>query len=83
MVEIDFDAPTSNGGSPILSYQIVIRHNDGVTFSEDTVNCNGADSQIISELKCQVPVSILRAAPFELEWGTSVYAKVAAINAVG
>jgi len=46
VVEITWDAPTSNGGSPILSYQVVVRHSDGVAFSEDTVNCNGAESQI-------------------------------------
>lgn len=52
MVEIDWDIPPFNGGSPILSYQIVIRQQDGITFTEDTVNCNGADSGIISSLKC-------------------------------
>jgi len=32
---------------------------------------------------CTVPVSVLRAAPFSLEWGSSVFAKVVAINAYG
>lgn len=82
MVEIDWDQP-ANGGSPITAYQVVIRHNDGTSFTEDTVNCDGTDSSIVSTRKCQIPVSVLRAAPYNLDWGDSIYAKVAAINAVG
>lgn len=32
---------------------------------------------------CSVPVSVLRAAPYSLEWGDHVYAKVIAINSYG
>lgn len=34
-------------------------------------------------LSCTIPVETLRAAPFELNYGDYVEAKVAAINAVG
>jgi hypothetical protein len=32
---------------------------------------------------CLIPVNSLRAAPFTLEWGSSVYAKVVAANSYG
>jgi len=32
---------------------------------------------------CTVPVTLLRATPFSLEWGSSVYAKVVATNSYG
>jgi len=32
---------------------------------------------------CTVPVTLLRASPFSLEWGSSVYAKVVATNSYG
>jgi hypothetical protein len=32
---------------------------------------------------CTVPVTSLRAYPFSLEWGSSIYSKVAAINSYG
>ena len=32
---------------------------------------------------CTIPVASLRASPFSLEWGSSVYAKVVAINSYG
>jgi len=32
---------------------------------------------------CTVPVTLLRASPFSLEWGSSVYAKVFATNSYG
>ena len=32
---------------------------------------------------CTIQVSKLRAEPFSLEWGTSVYAKIIAINIYG
>lgn len=55
---------------------------DGV-FSEETVNCDGTDSTILTNSQCEVPLMVLYAAPFELIGGTSVYAKVVATNSYG
>jgi hypothetical protein len=56
---------------------------DGVSFAEDNVNCNGADATIVNQRWCYVPNKVLNAAPFNLLWGSSVQAKVLAINVVG
>lgn len=45
-VVIKWSEPKTNGAS-ISSYTVKIRHDDGVTFSEETVNCSGSDSLVI------------------------------------
>ena len=37
----------------------------------------------MSTTSCTVPISVLQAAPYNLPWGSSIYATVAATNVVG
>ena len=37
-----------NGGSAISAVRIVIRQSDGITFTEDSTNCDGSDSTIVA-----------------------------------
>jgi hypothetical protein len=46
-VIINWIAPSNNGAS-ITSYKVLIRESDDVTFTEDSVNCDGSDATIIS-----------------------------------
>lgn len=72
-----------NGASQITSYTIAIRQSDEVTFTPDDVNCNGATPAIVATRTCTVPVAALRAEPYSLEWGSSVFIKVSANNIIG
>jgi hypothetical protein len=36
-----------------------------------------------TDVSCTIPVAALKAEPFSLDWGTSVYAKVVAVNQYG
>ena len=81
-VLIDWSEPYS-GGSPITGYQILIRKGDSTTFSEDLVNCDGKDATILANSQCLIPISVLRASPYLLAWGSGIYAKVTAINTYG
>ena len=54
--------------------------NDGVSFSEESTNCDMSTSTLTT---CTIPVTALRSSPFSLDWGSSVYAKVIAINLYG
>lgn len=81
-VVVVFSAPY-NGGSTITEYQILIRQSDGSTYSQDLTDCNGADSTIIQTRRCTIPFDTLRAAPFSLPWGSSIYAKIVATNIMG
>ena len=69
-----------NGGSAITGYTLSIRQSDTSTFTVDSANCDMSSSVLTT---CTIPVAILRASPYSLEWGTSVYAKVIAINSYG
>ena len=57
-----------------------IVQNDGSTYSSEPSNCDVTTS---TDLTCTIPVAVLRSAPFSLDWGTSVLAKVIAINDYG
>lgn len=71
------------GGSPITSYLIKIRMVDGISYQEETANCDGSDPTILSQRFCLVPVATVKNLPYELEWNTGVYANVQAFNEYG
>ena len=81
-VAISWAVP-DDGSAPILGYVILIRQEDGITFTEDSVNCDGSNASIVSAHACAVPISRLRANPYNLPWGSSIYVKVSAINIQG
>jgi hypothetical protein len=51
-----------------------------VTYTADLINCDMSTS---TATRCTIPVTALRASPFSLAWGTSVYAKIVAKNVYG
>jgi hypothetical protein len=73
-VEISWTAPTSNHFA-IDRYQIQLLRQDG-TWQEDLTYCDGSTAQIITDLKCLVPMSVLRAAPYSLVLGDNIVARV-------
>jgi hypothetical protein len=81
-VLVSWTAPY-NGGVAISSYTIWFLQSDGTTYSTELTNCNGNNNGIVSAASCLVPISVLRAAPFNLVWGASVSAKVSATNSAG
>jgi hypothetical protein len=78
-VIVTWTAP-DNGGSPITGYTVSIKESDLATYTVDLVNC---DMSSDTSVTCTIPVTTLRTTPYSLEWGTSVYAKVIAINVYG
>lgn len=61
----------------------MIRNKDGVNYSYDSDFCNGSGATILVIPSCSVLISDLVKAPFNLAWGSSVYAVVQAYNAYG
>ena len=47
------------------------------------MTCDGSDALIMAQRVCYVPFLTFKAAPFNLAWGASIYAKVAATNIMG
>lgn len=56
---------------------------DLTTYSLELNDCDGSNPTIRDETKCIIDVLILRSDPFNLPWGTKVYAKVVAHNFYG
>ena len=81
-VTITWSEPAINGDE-ITSYTILIRGEDSATYYTETNDCDGSDALIISSQQCSINVSHLRAAPFNLPWGTNVHAKIIASNTKG
>lgn len=81
---IDWNAPSDNGGIAVTGYRVYILASNGSSWYQDLVNCDAVnDSTIISATSCTIPTSTLRASPFSLTSGTSIYARVLAINGIG
>jgi titin len=78
-VKVSWVAP-DNGGSPITGYRVSFRHSDLASYSEELVSCDMSASTLLT---CSVPATSLIAAPYNLLWGSSVWARVVAINLYG
>jgi len=78
-VTIKWTAPANNGAA-VTGYIITIRGSDLATYTADMTNCNGTSASIVSTLNCTIPVSVLRASPYNLPYGSSIWSKVTAIN---
>lgn len=48
-VVVSWVAP-DNRGATISSYTITLRQSDELTFSEDTIDCDGTNSDIVANL---------------------------------
>lgn len=60
----------------------MIRQVDGVTYSTELTSCDGSSITVLTAETCTIPTSTLLAAPFNLPWGSSIFAKVRASNIV-
>lgn len=78
---VAWSAPSANG-SPIIAYKIEIRESDLVTYTESLSDCDGEMTAIVEARSCEVTVSTLMQA-YGLTPGTSVFAKITAVNAMG
>jgi hypothetical protein len=72
-VKISWTAPFANA-LPITEYKILIKNSAGNAYFTETTYCNGADATIIALRECFIPLSVLRASPFNLVQGQLVIA---------
>jgi hypothetical protein len=81
-VLILWSEPITNG-SPITAYRIYIRESDLTTFTEETVDCDGTDSEVVSGKTCSVNLSTLVSSPYSLVENDSVVVKIISVNVYG
>jgi hypothetical protein len=68
-----------NGGSPVTGFRVSFRQND-LTYSAQSSHC---DMTVSTAVTCVIPVTVFRSTPYDLPWGSSIYAKVIATNLYG
>ena len=73
-VVLEWDLPNERG-DPIETYTILILCTDG-NFRVETQNCDGNDAAIVLARKCQIPMQMLRDAPYDLAFDVLVQVKI-------
>lgn len=82
-VVINWALPTDLGGLSIDGYKVEVKTST-TTFAKDLTDCDAeSDSLIIQATSCSIPITTLRASPFDLGDGASVEARVVAFNTIG
>jgi hypothetical protein len=81
-VTVNWDNVIDNG-YVIHAYRFFFLESDGVTYTEETVECDGSDSDIVSNRECQIALLTLRSAPYNLVQGDEVWVKIISINIYG
>jgi hypothetical protein len=66
----------------ITAYRVKIEDSTG-TGVEDTAECDGSDSDIVSDLSCSFTMTTLLSAPYSLSVGDPIIATVEAMNNYG
>ena len=82
IVKVTWSAPATNG-APIIGYRVLIRESDLNTYSENAADCDGTVPAIIEARMCEMTVQKLMLDPWNLTPGTSIFAKIIAINIMG
>jgi len=54
-----------------------------MTYSPELTHCNGATTAVLNFRTCAIPINVLRSNPFNIDWGSSIHAKVSATNNKG
>ena len=70
----------SDNGSPVTSYSVYVKISGAETYEQESVDCDGTNADVISNLSCFISLTTLTAAPFSLVGGDSVWVRVIATN---
>ena len=81
-VSVTWDEPVNNG-YVVDSYRFFVRESDGTTFTEETVDCVGTNSDVVANRECFLNLSTLQVAPYNLVQGDSIWLKVVSRNTYG
>ena len=63
-------------GSPVTDIVVEVRESDGLSYSVETTYCSTSVEGVLQTLSCEVPVSHLVAEPYNIPYGSQIYAKV-------
>lgn len=81
-VSVTWSEPVDNG-TPITGFKVFVEEKGTGTFTQESVDCDGFSSAVVTTRQCQISLSTLRAAPFNLVKDDSVNVKVISTNVYG
>jgi hypothetical protein len=81
-VTISWVAPSSNSES-IDAYIIKISDSTNSNYYEDTTDCDGSTTTVITNMACTIPMSTLTSSPYNLVFGDLVDVIASAHNSNG
>jgi hypothetical protein len=65
LVTVQWDDPIANG-YVIHAYRFYVLEHDGVTYTEETAECDGTNTDIVNNRVCTIALLTLRSAPYNL-----------------
>lgn len=80
-LQVEWLAPYDNAQT-ITAYKIEIAYGTG-QWAEEAASCDASGAAIMADLKCVIPLSALRAAPFNLAYGDLIQVRASAYNSYG
>jgi hypothetical protein len=82
LVSVSWSDPVANGLA-ISSYRIYILEHDGVTYTEETTDCDGTNADVVNNRACTIQLNTFTSAPYSLELGESVSVNIISVNTYG
>jgi hypothetical protein len=77
---VSWAAPYDNAQT-ITAYKVEVAY--GGNWAEETGGCDASDSTVMANMQCIIPLSALRASPFNLVYGDLLQVRVSAYNDYG
>ena len=81
-VRISWTGAEANS-DPLTDYEILILTSVSEVYSTETSSCDGSDNTILANNYCDIPLTTLRAAPFNLVQSSDIIATIRARNSIG
>ena len=82
LVTISWDEPIANG-SPVTAYKILVEAKDSGVFTQESAECDGTSSGVITSRQCTISLATLRSAPFNLQKDDAVNVRIISVNFFG
>ena len=82
LVTITWDEPIANG-YVIHEYKILVEEKDTGVFTQESVDCDGTSTDVVTNRQCTIQLTTLRAAPYNLVKDDSVNVRVISVNVYG
>jgi hypothetical protein len=80
-VLVEWDEPVNNG-YVIHAYRFFVITSGGA-YEEESTECDGTNALVVSNRQCSLSLDTLKAAPFNLVQGDSIWLRLVAINTYG